>query len=69
MREFHSFQSGAMFTVSQGIGCVPLPGVGEGFSAMADLLGDPNLSPRATALLLLAKEANPQSKRRSRDEG
>jgi HEAT repeat protein len=61
MREFHSFQSGAMFIVSQGIGYVPLPGVGEGFSAMADLLGDPNLSPRATALLLLAKEANPQS--------
>lgn len=60
-REFHSFQSGAMFVVSQGIGYVPLPGVGEGFSALTDLLNDPDLSPRATALLLLGKEDKPQS--------
>jgi len=61
LREFHSFQSGAMFVVSQGIGYVPLPGVGEGFSAMTDLLSDPDLSPRATALLLLGKEDKPES--------
>jgi HEAT repeat protein len=60
-REFHSFQSGAMFIVSQGIGYVPLPGVGEGFSAMTDLLGDPDLSARATVLLLLGKDKSPQA--------
>jgi HEAT repeat protein len=57
-RNFHSVQSAAMFVVSQGVGFVPLPGVGEGFSAMMDLLNDPNLSARASVVLLLGKEKN-----------
>jgi HEAT repeat protein len=61
MREFHSFQSGAMFIVSQGIGYVPIPGVGEGFTAMTDLLSDPDLSAKASILLLLARDKDPQS--------
>jgi HEAT repeat protein len=60
MREFHSVQSGAMFIVSQGINYVPVPGVGEGFTAMADLLSDPDLSARASVLLLLGKEKTPE---------
>jgi HEAT repeat protein len=55
MNNFHSLQSTGMFFVTTGLGYVPVPGVGEGFSAITGLLSDPNLSPRATALLLLAR--------------
>jgi len=58
---FHSFTSAGMFIVTQGIGYVPVPGVGEGFSAANDLLSDPELSPRAASLLLLAKEKSDQT--------
>jgi len=60
-REFHSFQSGAIFVVSQGMGYVPVPGAGEGLSALSELISDPDLSPRASALLLLATEKTPQA--------
>jgi HEAT repeat protein len=60
-REFHSVQSAAMFVVSQGMGYVPVPGAGEGFSAMMQLVNDPDLSERASALLLLGRKKNPQS--------
>jgi HEAT repeat protein len=56
MNNFHSLQSTGMFFVTTGLGYVPVPGVGEGFSAITGLLSDPNLSPRATALLLLARQ-------------
>jgi HEAT repeat protein len=60
-REFHSVQSAAMFVVSEGVGYVPVPGAGEGFSAMMGLLSDPDLSARASILLLLAKQKDPQA--------
>jgi HEAT repeat protein len=60
-REFRSFQSAAMFIVSEGIGYVPVPGAGEGFSAMMDLVNDSDLSPRAGVLLLLGREKDPES--------
>jgi HEAT repeat protein len=60
-RNFSSFGSATTFIVGQGMGFVPIPGVGEGYSAMTGLLNDPDLSPRATALLLLAKENTPAS--------
>jgi len=56
MNNFHSLQSTGMFFVSTGLGYVPVPGVGQGFSAIIGLLSDANLSPRATALLLLARQ-------------
>jgi HEAT repeat protein len=55
---FHSLQSTGMFIVNTGLGYVPVPGVGQGFSAITGLLSDPNLSPRASALLLLARDKN-----------
>lgn len=58
---FHSFKSAGMFIVTQGIGYVPVPGVGEGFAAANDLLSDPELSPRAASLLLLAKEKSEET--------
>lgn len=56
LNNLHSFSSASTFIVSQGIGYVPVPGVGEGFSAVTGLLSDPELSPRAVSLLLLAHE-------------
>ncbi len=61
MRNFRSFGSATMFIVSEGIGYVPVPGVGEGFTAMTELLSDPDLSPRATVVLLLAKQKTPET--------
>lgn len=58
---FHSLESSTTFIVTSGIGYVPVPGVGAGMSAVVDLLSDPNLSPRATALLLIARDKDPES--------
>jgi HEAT repeat protein len=57
---FHSFESAGSFIVTQGIGYVPVPGVGAGFSAVTGLLSDPDLSPRAVALMLLSREKHPE---------
>jgi HEAT repeat protein len=56
MNNFHSMDSAGMFVISTGIGYVPVPGVGEGFSALMGLVSDSDLSPRAMTLLLLARE-------------
>jgi HEAT repeat protein len=61
LRNFHSVQSTTMFVLHEGMGYVPVPGVGEGFSAMVELLSDPDLSARASVVLLLGKEVDPQS--------
>lgn len=53
---FHSFESASAFIVTSGIGYVPVPGVGEGFTAITGLLADPDLSPRAAALMLLSRD-------------
>lgn len=58
---FHSLESSTTFIVTSGLGYVPVPGAGQGFSAVVDLLADPDLSPRATALLLLGRNKDPQS--------
>lgn len=58
---FHSLESAATFIVSEGVGYVPVPGVGEGFSAVTGLIADPDLSPRAGALMLLVRDAGPES--------
>jgi HEAT repeat protein len=59
--QFHSIPSATMFVVSQGIGYVPLPGVGEGFSAFAELIRDKGLSDRARVILILGQSKNPQT--------
>jgi HEAT repeat protein len=61
--EFHSFPSGMMFIVSKGIGYAPVPGAGEGFSALTQLLKDPGISDRAQVLLILARTKNAASVR------
>jgi HEAT repeat protein len=59
--EFHSAQSTLIYILSQGIGYVPVPGAGDGFSAISDLLKDPNLSDRAQVLFNLTRNKDQQS--------
>ena len=49
-------KSAFVFVTRQGIGFVPVPGVGAGFSALVSLVGDADFSARATALLTLASD-------------
>ena len=49
-------KSAFVFVTRQGIGFVPVPGVGAGFSALVSLVGDAEFSARATALLTLAPD-------------
>ncbi|MCU1338706.1 MAG: lyase domain protein repeat-containing protein [Bryobacterales bacterium] len=60
VRRIKTPRSALFFAVEQGVGFVPVPGVGEGVSAMSALLNDESFSPRATALLLLATEPLPE---------
>jgi HEAT repeat protein len=59
--EFHSPQSTLLFLISQGIGYVPVPGAGDGYSAISELLKDPELSDRAQVLFVLTRKKNDES--------
>jgi HEAT repeat protein len=59
--EFHSLSSALMFVIGKGIGSVPVPGTGEGFSAITSLLRDRGLSDRASVLFILARTKTPAS--------
>jgi HEAT repeat protein len=49
-------KSALLFGLQQGTGFVPVPGFGQGLSALTLMLGDEDFSARATALLLLVPE-------------
>jgi HEAT repeat protein len=49
-------RSAMLFVAQQGAGFIPVPGLGDGFSAMSSLVGDPDFSARATALLVLSSD-------------
>lgn len=53
-------KSAMLFVAQQGLGFVPVPGLGEGFSAMGSLVSDPDFSARATALIVLASDRSPE---------
>jgi HEAT repeat protein len=53
-------KSAMLFVAQQGVGFVPVPGLGEGFSAMGSLVGDPDFSARATALIVLSSDRSPE---------
>jgi len=59
--EFHSAPSAVMFIIGKGVGYVPVPGAGEGLSALTTLLRDPKLSDRASVLLILGRTKSPES--------
>jgi HEAT repeat protein len=52
-------RSAFFLAVEQGTGFIPVPGIGEGISAMSAMLNDEGFSARATALLLLAADRSP----------
>jgi HEAT repeat protein len=49
-------RSAMLFVAQQGAGFIPVPGLGEGFSALNSMVGDPDFSARATALLMLSPD-------------
>ncbi|HSB16305.1 MAG TPA: HEAT repeat domain-containing protein [Bryobacteraceae bacterium] len=53
-------KSAMLFVAQQGVGFVPVPGLGGGFSAMGSLVGDPDFSARATALIVLSSDRSPE---------
>lgn len=61
LRMMHTPKTMFLFTVKQGAGFAPVPGLGEGVSSMQGLLSDPSVSGRATAALLLEKETDPKT--------
>ena len=59
LRMMHTPATTFMYAVREGIGFVPVPGLGQGISSMQALLTDPGISGRATAVLLLGKDKDP----------
>jgi len=59
IRRMKTPRSALFLAVEQGAGFIPVPGAGEGISAMSALLNDQSFSARATALLLLANNTAP----------
>ena len=57
---FHTLDSTGTFLMTQGVGYLPVPGVGAAYSAITDLISDPDLSPRATVLLLVSRDEDPR---------
>ncbi len=56
LRMLHTPRTMFLFAVRQGVGFVPVPGLGEGIASMEALLADPGMSGRAGAVLLLGRE-------------
>jgi HEAT repeat protein len=61
LRMLHTPKTAFLFAVRQGAGFAPIPGLGEGISSMEALLSDPSVSGRATAILLLEKDKDPET--------
>lgn len=59
LRMMHTPATTFLYAVRQGIGFVPVPGLGEGIASMQALLTDPGISGRATAVLMLGKDKDP----------
>ncbi len=59
LRMMHTPATTFLYAIREGIGFVPVPGLGEGIASMQALLTDPGISGRATAVLLLGKEKDP----------
>ena len=58
-RMMHTPTTTFLFAVREGVGFVPVPGLGQGIASMQALLTDPAISGRAAAVLLLGKDKDP----------
>jgi HEAT repeat protein len=56
LRMMHTPRTTFLFAMHEGIGFVPLPGLGEGVASMQAILTDSGVSGRATAALLLGRD-------------
>jgi HEAT repeat protein len=63
MRMFHTPKTAALFALRQGIGFVPVPGLGAGVGTFESLIWNNDLSPLGAAALLLAKDKDPEARR------
>lgn len=63
VRMFHTPKTAMLYAFRQGIGMVPVPGLGAGVGALESLLWNSDLSPRGSAALLLAKDKDPEARR------
>jgi HEAT repeat protein len=61
LRMLHTPKTTIMLGVRQGLGFVPVPGLGEGMASLQGLLSDPGVSGRAMTALLLGKEKDPDT--------
>ena len=61
IRMLHTPRTAFLTVLREGGGFVPMPGLGEGIASMQALLGDANISGRATAALLLGGDPNPET--------
>jgi HEAT repeat protein len=61
LRMMHTPKTMFLFAVRTGAGFAPVPGLGAGVASMQALLSDPSVSGRATAVLLLEKDKDPQT--------
>src|SRR5262245_4121800 len=61
LRMMHTPRTTFLFAVRQGIGFVPIPGIGEGIASMQGILTDAGVSGRATAALLIGREKDPDT--------
>jgi HEAT repeat protein len=61
LRMLHTPRTTLMLGVKQGLGFVPVPGLGEGMASLQGLLSDPGVSGRAMTALLLGKEKDPDT--------
>jgi HEAT repeat protein len=63
MRRMKRPRSAILFVTQQGVGFIPVPGVGIGFSALHSLVTDTESSARATALLVLSADRSAETRR------
>ena len=59
LRMMHTPRTTFLFAVQQGVGFVPLPGVGEGVASMQGILASSGVLGRASAALLLGADRDP----------
>ena len=55
----HTPRTTFLFAVQQGVGFIPLPGVGEGVASMQGILASSGVPGRASAALLLGSDKDP----------
>ena len=56
LRMMHTPRTTFLFAIQQGVGLIPLPGVGEGVASMQGILANSGVSGRASAALLLGSD-------------